>query len=266
MTIGLSVESVADSGLESLSEVVEKEKRPIIMGTTIRQSQVESTINTSHDVTTALLQLELARKDRILQEKTEELARLTVELKEWQEKASRAAEKASHVAAVSAAVQEFNSREDVLDGSCQKSTRLQKKRKSRLEPYVSQIPVSVRRCQLRIGAADLRCSPIPNGSLTSDTHQESVHTAGSSLSQKTNYSLSSHIPRPIGDKGQVSLAKAQDGPEGNDEAPSGHPALDDVKLTSPAAATEGVEGVAAQAAVAEVFVAKEPFAEGIAQQ
>jgi hypothetical protein len=228
MNVGLSVESVADSGLDSLSERVESKERKLLDG--VSQTEVMLDCQLSDGSVIASLRLELEEKDKYLQTMIEEVGRLTLQMRYWQDKVASEMEQATHLASTS----EKNS--NSLPPS-------QQPKKSRLEPYTSQIPVSIRRCRSNFGA-DLKSSSA-NGSVTTETPEESVHVAGSSLSQKTTHSFTSHIPRPIGDRGLASLAKPQD--ESADS--SDNPSLDYESLASVAAAA-AVEGAAPAAVVA----------------
>jgi hypothetical protein len=226
MNVGLSVESIADSGLDSLSERVEHKDRKLLDGV----SQTEVMVDCQLSDVIASLRVELEEKDKCLQTKIEEVERLTLQMRHWQDKVAAETEQATpHPASTS-------------ESNCNSLPPSQPK-KSRLEPYTSQIPVSIRRCRSNIGA-DLKSS-CDNGAATRETPEESVHVAGSSLSQTTTHSFTSHIPRPIGDRSLASLAKPQD--ESADS--SDNPSLDYESLASVAAAA-AVEGAAPAAVVA----------------
>jgi hypothetical protein len=219
--VRVSLESVGDSGVESGKEW--KPDKQGFMENEATQTEAESsTMISRNEQSTSLLRMQLEQKDKNLLAKIHEVDRVTQEMRRWQQEAVDAAEETANVtASLAAANDELSAMKGgTLSGTDGKDSSSKSPKKARLEPYVSQIPVSVRHAVDQHKAIDLRSSAGRSSAglltshvtsqahgpvMTSQTHpQESVHTAGSSLS-RSPFKSTSQIPRPIGEKAAKSI-------------------------------------------------------------
>jgi len=256
--VGTSMDSVTDSGLESLAEKMPRKKCEILE----QGTQTEST--TKADDTATILRLQLEQKDKNLIAKMNEVDRLTVEMRRWQQKAVEAAEEASRLSLLRGTPpDESHSGEETPSGDSKLFSSSKQTKKSRFEPYVSQIPVSVKQTVDHYKNIDLNSrSPRPAGisptiqssprgraMASSPTNQGSVHTSGSSLSKASKFP--SLLPRPVGEKSSLSSTRPrEDNVSQSDVALVGHRAESSLQAASTAAAagqTAAVAGADVQA-------------------
>lgn len=150
-----------------------------------------------------MLRMQLEQKDKNLIAKMHEVDRLTQEMRRWQQKAVEASEEAAKYSAVLGVAKEEAS-----------SGKESSKQHARLEPYVSQIPISVRQAVDHYRSIDQRSSQgqsaRPLGGTMSPGQQGPVHTSGSTLS-KSPSRFPSLIPKPIGERSPTSPVKLRDG-------------------------------------------------------
>jgi len=145
-------------------------------------------------------------KDKHLIAQMHEVDRLSQEMRLWQRKAAESREEVASMShALAAAKEELKC--ITLASSESGSSSKEPNKKTRMEPYVSQIPISVKQVAdqyKKLGDSRVPGSGgffSPQGSVPAyqGSSAGSVHTAGSSLS-----SLPSYLPRPVGEKSQFS--------------------------------------------------------------